>query len=166
MKTNLNIKKAVGAGLLVFTIQFTVVNIFSNMAGPFIKPGSWMIYAWQVVMYLVLVAIVYTTSRWYFKGNSSALTDGALLGVVFVLTGFIINLLQVIPAVALGRDIVNPILAYLKSTPFLIATGITIATTILTTYIINKKASTKSTPKSDGNKEACGDCKDGTCSIH
>ncbi len=135
----MNIKKALGAGLLVFVIQFTVANIVSNMAGPFLSEGSWWVHTVQIAMALLLVAIVYCISRWYFSCNSSNCTKGAILGLIFVAVGFAVSLLQVLPAIILRQDILQPLLQYVISLPFLVPALITITTATLAGYIQMKR---------------------------
>ncbi len=122
----MNIKKAIGAGLLVFAIQFASVSVIGNTVGPFLGQGAWASYIWQVAMALLLAGIVYCIARWYFIANTSSTLQGAYLGLIIVATSFIVNLLQTIPALAFGQDIIGPLMQYITSIAFLITTVITI----------------------------------------
>jgi len=122
----MNIKKAIGAGLLVFAVQFASVSVVGNTIGPFLGQSTWAGYAWQAAMALLLAGIVYCIARWYFSASASSTLQGAYLGLIIVATSFIVNLLQTIPALAFGQDIVGPLMQYVTSISFLITAVITI----------------------------------------
>ncbi len=134
----MNIKKAVGAGLLVFAIQFAAVSVAGNTLGPILGSSAWAGYLWQAIMIALLMAIVYCTAKWYFADNTANWINGLYLGLIFVVTSFTINLLQTIPALMAGRDVLGPIQTYISGWPFWITVAITIAATTLSGYISGK----------------------------
>jgi len=123
----MNIKKAIGTGLLVFAVQFASVSVIGNTFGPLLGTSAWAGYAWQAAMVLLLVAIVYCTARWYFTGTIATAIKGFYLGIVVVAVSFVINLLQTIPAIALGQNISQPLLQYVSSISFWVTVVITVA---------------------------------------
>ncbi len=136
----MNIKKAIGAGLLVFAIQFTIANIVSNMAGPFLTEGSWGVYTMQIVMTLILVAIVCGMARWYFTGNSATCAKGSILGLIFVAVGFAVSMLQIVPAIILKQDILQPLMQYMISIPFLVPAAVTVGAATLAGHMSMKRS--------------------------
>ncbi len=135
----MNIKKAIGAGLLVFAIQFAMVNVIGNTVGPFLGQSAWAGYAWQAAMVALLVAIVYFIARWYFTGNGVNAIKGFYLGLVLVATSFIINLVQTMPALIAGQNIWQPLLQYVSSLSFWVTVVITVASAVLAGYMGAKK---------------------------
>ena len=135
----MNIKKAIGAGLLVFAIQFAAMSVLSNTIGPLLGANQWAGYAWQALMVVILVAIVYYIAKWYFTGNTINTKNGLYLGIVLVVVSFIVNILQVIPALIFGQDIVQPLIQYVTSISFLVTAGITVAAAVFAGYYGHKK---------------------------
>jgi len=166
----MNYTKAVGAGLLVFAIQFALVNVVGNIVGPFLpNAGVWAGYAWQAVMIMFLIAIVYHVSKWYFTGNNVSIVNGVLLGLILVVTNVVVTLAQAIPALLLGQDIKDAVVSYLTSVPFWLTVGITVAAAAATAYwrhrvsSCNVKEAISACMPQD---EDCIDCKDGNCQSH
>ncbi|GEM_PF-6301153 len=161
----MNIRKAIGTGLLVFAIQFALVSVIGNIFGPFLGSSVTMGYVWQAVMVLLLIGIVHCASKWYFTGNTVNITKGLYLGLTLVLTSLTINLLQALPALAIGQDVVTPILNYVTSIPFWLTVGITIVTTTLTAYHAQKKraCNLKGAMGACMPKDKCQDCKGDKC---
>jgi hypothetical protein len=139
----MNILKAIGAGLLVFSIQFTSVTVLGNAIGPFLGTSATAGYVWQGAMILLLIAIVYFTSKWYFTGNPVSALKGALLGASFVVTSLVLNLLQTIPAIAAGQNITTPLLQYVTSIPFIITVVITIGAAAAAGHFCTKRSACK-----------------------
>jgi hypothetical protein len=131
----MNIKKAIGAGLLVFAIQYAAVSVIGNTIGPLLVGGKYVEYIWQGIMAILLVGIVCRTTKWYFKDNTSNWINGLYVGLVFVVTSFMINLLQAIPALVAGQDVLGPIISYVSSVSFWITVSITVAAATMSGYI-------------------------------
>ncbi len=170
----MNYKKAVGAGLLVFAIQFSLVNVLGNLIGPFLGTGQAYVYGWQAFMILVLVTIVYFVSKWYFTGNKVTLNNGLYLGAILVATNVVITLVQAVPAAILGQSVTSAIVTYLTGWPFILTAVITVAAATGTAYL-NRKISadcnvkdaiSASMPKDSDTEADCEECKNGTCSTH
>jgi len=135
----MNIKKAIGAGLLVFAIQLAVINVLSGLVGPFLGDSTTAGYIWQAVLIVAFTVIVYYTAKWYFIGNKATIKTGVYLGLVLVATNFAVNLLQAIPAIVFKQDILQPLLQYVSSVPFLITSAVTVAGATLAGYLHHKK---------------------------
>ncbi len=168
----MNYKKALGAGLLVFAIQFALVSVLSNLIGPFLGASQFANYIWQGVMVVLLIAIVYFVSRWYFIGNKASLQNGAYLGLILVVTSVAVTLIQAIPAMVLGRntngEVTAAIVDYLTGIPFLLTAAVTIGAAVGTAYLRQRTADCNvkdaiGSQMPEVNKE---DCKDDTCETH
>ena len=169
----MNYKKAVGAGLLAFAIQFSLVNVLSNLIGPFLGNSKVYVYSWQAFMVLMLIAIVYFVSKWYFVGNKTSVLNGVILGVILVVTNMAITLAQAVPAAVLGvgQNVGSAIITYLTGWPFIITAIITIVASIPKWYGSSVDCNVKDAigscmPKDGDDKKECKDCKGGTCSVH
>jgi len=135
----MNIQKAIGAGLLVFAIQFAMVSVIGNTVGPFLGRSAWAGYVWQAAMVALLVGIVYFVARWYFRGTATSYLQGLYLGLAIVVTGFVVNLLQTIPALAGGQSITEPLLQYVTSVSFWVTVAITLGSAMLAGYMGTKR---------------------------
>ncbi len=131
----MNYKKAFGAGLLVFAIQMASVSVIGNAIGPLLGQSAWAGYVWQAMMVVLLISIVYFVSLWYFNSAKSTPLYGLYLGVIIVLVGFLVNMIQVIPALVFGQNILQPLLQYIISIGFWITVAITIGFTVLASIL-------------------------------
>jgi hypothetical protein len=166
----MNYKKAIGAGLLVYAVQFSLVSVLSNLIGPFLGTSSVANYAWQGAMILVLIAIVHCVSRWYFTGNSANLKNGAYLGAILVVTNVSVTLVQAVPAIILGNNVTDAIIAYLTGVPFLLTAAITVAAATGTAYLRHKAMGCNVKDAIGSHmphaQDDCDDCKTGECTAH
>jgi len=85
-------------------------------------------------MVIILAGIVCRVAKWYFNENTASWLNGLYLGASFVVTSFVVNLLQAIPALVAGQDILGPIQTYVSGWPFWITVGITLAAAALSGY--------------------------------
>jgi len=130
----MNIKKAIGAGLLVLAIQGLVLNILNAVIVPFLSklPTQWATaiqYVWQTILVIVLIAIIYCVLRWYFTGRTATPVKGFYVGIVMAIVALVVTLLPAVPALLLGTGtsfVISGITGYLSSLAFWVTTGVTI----------------------------------------
>ena len=169
----MNIKKAIGAGLLVLAIQTLAMQILNSVVIPFLNkvPTNWVPtvqYAWQFVIALLLIVIIYCVMRWYFTGITATPVKGFYVGIVMAIVTLVVTLLPAIPALLLGTGtsfVISGVTGYLSSLAFWITTGVTIFAATLAGFFQGRNraqkhnvrdAVTTSMPQEDTEKEDGG----------
>ena len=127
----MDVKRALWMGFLVYIISFIIGTIVGILMGvDFSTAASVPDSVWAVNIVLAII-IVGTFGVWYFKKVTPSWKQGALLGIMFVLVGFIIDLLLVIPWIMFS-DSPADIVSYYTNPLF----WLTLLLIVLTTAVV------------------------------
>jgi hypothetical protein len=125
----MNVKQGIFAGVIAYASHFTALSFLSGFLAPIVGTYSWAGTAWQGIVILVTVAIVFASTVWYFKktGIQGTFVSGLKVGVIIAIVGFLITMTQELPAVLKGGVIVEYFTNIASNWLFFLSLGITIA---------------------------------------
>ncbi len=88
----MNIKRALGFGVMMWILIFVAVSIIMFL--PFLEGREVLPY---LIYWVVLVPMVLFSAKWYFRVDPPTLKKGFFLGVIGVLVGTVLDLIITIP---------------------------------------------------------------------
>jgi membrane protease YdiL (CAAX protease family) len=98
----MNIKRAIGFSVLLYTATFVVYIITTFIPGLGISEA--MTTGGYVIYWLLLIPIVLLLAKWFFKKDPPNTRKGFLLGVVAILVSLVLDGVSVLLTVAVGES--------------------------------------------------------------
>ena len=145
----MNKKRAIITAIGLYIATFLIGIIISLSGGlNFSDPSKIPPYFWFVSL-IITIGFSAFASLWYFNSSKTARNtkEGFLLGIIFVVTGFILDLLFFIPVFFKSGNLQN-ILIYYTRPIFFASLILVVATTTLMGSIGNGESKNKSLKKS------------------
>ena len=126
-----DIKKAVGIAVVLYVVTFIVGVILTLVTKETLQAQQDAQTTYWLITIIVTVLLTGLANLWYFNGKNITrnVAEGLKLGVIFVISGFVLDMFSLIPALISTKN-TQGLFEYYKSPAFYLIALLVVGTTV------------------------------------